>query len=215
MERPVGCRNEDVDPEVERRQRRRKQPQYEEPPPPFPHPNRFILVLRAKSNRFAHLLAQQAADAVDLGVQLAPFGGKLPFLLRGDGVRKAREPLVQLDSLCRDGTRFVLQLHELRPQFSFVHPVSVTGAGTSQSVQMSSSELPDLDQIAMRLVQLRHRAQDLTRLLERSEERHYQFPSDHSQKTLDDLRAEDAALRAEIVQLEEQIRPLLRRPEEP
>jgi ABC-type phosphate transport system auxiliary subunit len=80
---------------------------------------------------------------------------------------------------------------------------------------MSSPDLPDLDQIAMQLVQLRHRAQDLARLLERAEERHYQFPSDHSQKTLDDMRAEDSALRAEIAQLEEQIRPLLRRPEEP
>jgi hypothetical protein len=80
---------------------------------------------------------------------------------------------------------------------------------------MSSSELPDLDELATRLVQLRHRAQDLTRLLERQEERHYQFPSDHSKKTLDDLRAEDGALRAEIELLEEQIRPLLRRPETP
>jgi cell division protein FtsB len=78
-----------------------------------------------------------------------------------------------------------------------------------------SSELPDLDQIAMRLVQLRHRVQDLERVLERTEERHYQFPSEHSQKTLDDLRAEDSALRAEIAELEDQIRPLLRRPEEP
>ena len=67
----------------------------------------------------------------------------------------------------------------------------------------------------MRLVQLRHRVQDLARVIERAEERHYQFPSDHSQKTVDDLRAEDAGLRTEIAQLEEQIRPLLRRPEEP
>jgi len=80
---------------------------------------------------------------------------------------------------------------------------------------MSSPDLPDLDQIAMRLVQLRHRVQDLARVLEHAEERHYQFPSEHSQKKLDDLRAEDSTLRAEIVQLEEQIRPLLRRPEEP
>ena len=80
---------------------------------------------------------------------------------------------------------------------------------------MSSADLPDLDQIATQLVQLRHRAQDLARILERAEERHYQVPSDHSQKTLDDLRAEDAALRAEIGELEEKIRPLLRRPEEP
>jgi hypothetical protein len=80
---------------------------------------------------------------------------------------------------------------------------------------MSTPDLPDLDQIAMRLVQLRHRTQDLARVLEHAEERHYQFPTEHSQKTLDDLRAEDAALRSEIAQLEEQIRPLLRRPEEP
>jgi hypothetical protein len=78
---------------------------------------------------------------------------------------------------------------------------------------MSGQELPDLDELASRLVHLRHRAQDLTRLLERAEERHYQFPSDHSQRTLDALRAEDGALRAEIELLEEQIRPLLRRPE--
>ena len=80
---------------------------------------------------------------------------------------------------------------------------------------MSSSDLPDLDEIAMRLVQLRHRVQDLARVLERAEERHYQYPSDHSKKTLDDLRAEGATLRGEIEQLEERIRPLLRRPEEP
>jgi cell division protein FtsB len=80
---------------------------------------------------------------------------------------------------------------------------------------MSSPDLPDLDEIAMRLVQLRHRAQDVARVLERAEERHHQFPSEHSQKTLDDLRAEDNAIRAEIAALEEQIRPLLRRPEEP
>ena len=80
---------------------------------------------------------------------------------------------------------------------------------------MSSPDLPDLDQIATRLVQLRHRVQDLARVLERADERHHQFPSEHSQKTLDDLRAEDAALRSEIAELEEQIRPLLRRPEAP
>ena len=80
---------------------------------------------------------------------------------------------------------------------------------------MSRPDLPDLDELATRLVQLRHRLQDLARLLERQEERHYQFPSEHSQKTLDDLRAEDSALRVEIEVLEEQIRPLLRRPEAP
>jgi FtsZ-binding cell division protein ZapB len=80
---------------------------------------------------------------------------------------------------------------------------------------VSSPELPDLDQIAMRLVRLRHRAQDLARVIERTEERHHQFPSEHSQKKLDELRGEDSALRAEIAELEERIRPLLRRPEEP
>jgi FtsZ-binding cell division protein ZapB len=80
---------------------------------------------------------------------------------------------------------------------------------------MPSPDLPDLDQIATRLVQLRHRVQDLARVLERADERHQQFPSEHSQKTLDDLRSEDAALRSEIAELEEQIRPLLRRPEAP
>ena len=78
---------------------------------------------------------------------------------------------------------------------------------------MSGPELPDLDALAARLVHLRHRSQDLTRLLERAEERHYQFPTAHSERTVADLRAEDGALRAEIELLEEQIRPLLRRPE--
>jgi hypothetical protein len=80
---------------------------------------------------------------------------------------------------------------------------------------MDVPELPDLDELATRLVQLRHRAQDLARVLERAEERNHRFPSEHTQKTVDDLRAEDAALRVEIGRLEEQIRPLLRRPEEP
>jgi hypothetical protein len=80
---------------------------------------------------------------------------------------------------------------------------------------MSGSELPNLDELATRLVHLRHRRQDLARLLERSEERHHQFPSDHSQRTLDDLRAEDRTISSEIELLEEQIRPLLRRPETP
>jgi hypothetical protein len=31
----------------------------------------------------------------------------------------------------------------------------------------------------MQLVQLRHRVQDLSRVIERTEERHHQFPSDH------------------------------------
>jgi hypothetical protein len=80
---------------------------------------------------------------------------------------------------------------------------------------MSHSELPDLDELATRLVHLRHRRQDLARRLEIAEERHYQFPSDHSLRSLEELRKEDGALGAEIEQLEEQLRPLLRRPETP
>ena len=146
-------------------------------------------------------------------MQLASFGRQLPLLLFGDGVGEAREPLMQLHALFRDGTLLLPELDQFCPQFGFVHTVSFTSSGPSQSRVMS--ELPDLDQIAMRLVQLRHRVQDLARVVERADERHHQFPSEHSQKTLDDLRAEDAALRAEIAELEEQIRPLLRRPEEP
>ena len=146
-------------------------------------------------------------------MQLAALGGQLALLLLGDRVREARKPLVQLHALFGDGTLLLPELGQFRAQFGFFHTVSFTSSGPSQSRVMS--ELPDLDQIAMRLVQLRHRVQDLARVVERAEERHHQFPSDHSQKTLDDLRAEDAALRDEIAGLEEQIRPLLRRPEEP
>ena len=122
---------------------------------------------------------------------------------------------MQLHALRRDGALLLPELGEFRPQFGFVHTVSFTSSGPSQSTLMPSPDLPDLDQIATRLVQLRHRLQDLARVLERADERHHQFPSEHSQKTLDDLRAEDAALRSEIAELEEQIRPLLRRPEAP
>jgi hypothetical protein len=122
---------------------------------------------------------------------------------------------VQLHPSSRNVTLLFAQLGEFRPQFGFVHTVSFTSSGPSQSTLMPSPDLPDLDQIATRLVQLRHRLQDLARVLERADERHHQFPSEHSQKTLDDLRAEDASLRAEIAEHEETIRPLLRRPEDP
>jgi hypothetical protein len=78
---------------------------------------------------------------------------------------------------------------------------------------MSAPELPDLDQLALRVVQLRHREKDLARLLEKAEERYLAFPSEHAKKAVDDLKTEDSALQAEILILEEQLRPLLRRPE--
>jgi len=78
---------------------------------------------------------------------------------------------------------------------------------------MPKRELPDLDELALRLVQARHREADLGRRLEKAEERHGAFPTEHTQRALDELKSEDDALRSEIVLLEEQIRPLLRRPE--
>lgn len=78
---------------------------------------------------------------------------------------------------------------------------------------MSAPELPDLDELALRLVQARHRENDLARRLEKVEERHGAFPSEHTRQAMEQLKAEDAALQAEIVLLEEQLRPLLRRPE--
>ncbi|MGZ4333198.1 MAG: hypothetical protein ACXVRJ_02850 [Gaiellaceae bacterium] len=78
---------------------------------------------------------------------------------------------------------------------------------------MSAPDLPDLDELALRLVQARHREHDLARRLEKVEERHGAFPNEHTLKAVEELKAEDAALQAEIVLLEEQLRPLLRRPE--
>lgn len=81
---------------------------------------------------------------------------------------------------------------------------------------MSSSDLtdlPDFDELAVELVRTRHQLDELGRRLERAEERAAQFPSEFSRKTLEDLRAEDARLRARTAELEEQLRPVLRRPE--
>src|SRR4051794_35222970 len=133
MERPVGRRHEDVDPEVECRQRRRKQPQYEEPPPPFPHPSRFIVARPGKSNPFAHLFAQKPADPIDLRMELTAFGRQLPLLLLGDGVREAREALVQLHALRRDSPLLFPELGKSRSQFGFVHTVSFTSSRPSES----------------------------------------------------------------------------------
>jgi predicted nucleic acid-binding Zn-ribbon protein len=78
---------------------------------------------------------------------------------------------------------------------------------------MPTPDLPDLDELALQLVQARHRGADLRRRLEKAEERHAQFPTEHTLRTLDELKEEDEALKAEITGLEEQLRPLLRRPE--
>jgi BMFP domain-containing protein YqiC len=78
---------------------------------------------------------------------------------------------------------------------------------------MTAIDLPDFDELAAELVRARHQLTDLARRLEKAEERAAQFPSDFSRRTLDELRAEDAGLRARIVELEEQLRPVLRRPE--
>lgn len=78
---------------------------------------------------------------------------------------------------------------------------------------MPTPDLPDLDELALRLVQARHREGDLKRRVEKAEERHGAFPTEHTQRSLDELRAENEGLQKEIVLLEEQLRPLLRRPE--
>jgi chromosome segregation ATPase len=77
----------------------------------------------------------------------------------------------------------------------------------------SISDLPDFDELAVELVRLRHQQADLTRKLERAEERAAQFPSEFAHKSLEDLRAEDRSLRGRVSELEEQLRPVIRRPE--
>jgi BMFP domain-containing protein YqiC len=74
-------------------------------------------------------------------------------------------------------------------------------------------DLPDFDELAVELVRVRHQLDELARRLEKAEERAAQFPSDFSRRMLEELRAEDAALRTRIGELEEQLRPVLRRPE--
>jgi hypothetical protein len=75
-------------------------------------------------------------------------------------------------------------------------------------------DLPDLDALALRLVQLRHRERDLARRLEREEERHAAFASDFAARKIDTLRAELEPLRAEIAALDAKLGPLRRRPEQ-
>lgn len=78
---------------------------------------------------------------------------------------------------------------------------------------MTASGLPDFDELAVELVRLRHQHADLVRRLEKAEERAAQFPSEFSRRTLHDLRADETELRARIADFEEQLRPVLRRPE--
>jgi len=78
---------------------------------------------------------------------------------------------------------------------------------------MVMPDLPDFDELAVRLVRLRHAQAGLARRLEKVEERAAQFPTEFSRRTLEELRAEDARLREEIAELEERLRPVLRRRE--
>jgi hypothetical protein len=78
---------------------------------------------------------------------------------------------------------------------------------------MTATDLPDFDELAAELVRVRHQLAELARRLEKAEERAAQFPSEFSQRTFDELRAEDVGLRARATDLEEQLRPVLRRPE--
>ncbi|HET7138356.1 MAG TPA: hypothetical protein VFI04_08360 [Gaiellaceae bacterium] len=78
---------------------------------------------------------------------------------------------------------------------------------------MTTTDLPDFDELAAELVRIRHQLAELERRLEKAEERAAQFPSEFSQRTFDELRAEDVGLRARVTELEEQLRPVLRRRE--
>jgi hypothetical protein len=73
--------------------------------------------------------------------------------------------------------------------------------------------LPDFDELALRLVQLRHRESDLARRISLEEDRQRTFGSDYAQRALTGLRAEVEPIRAEIAALEEQLRPVLRKRE--
>ena len=79
---------------------------------------------------------------------------------------------------------------------------------------MAAPELPDFDELALRLVQLRRRENDLSRRLHLEQERHTTFGSAYAAKAIETLRAELEPIQAEIASLEEQLRPVLRRPEE-
>ena len=77
----------------------------------------------------------------------------------------------------------------------------------------TATDLPDFDELSIELVRLRHQQAELARRLEKAEERAAQFPSEFSRRTFEELRADDAGLRARVAELEEQLRPVLRRPE--
>lgn len=79
--------------------------------------------------------------------------------------------------------------------------------------EMSTSDLPDFDELALELVRLRRQQAELARRLEKAEERAAQFPSEFSRRTFEELRAENLGLNGRIASLEEQLRPVFRRPE--
>lgn len=74
--------------------------------------------------------------------------------------------------------------------------------------------LPDFDELALRLVQLRRREEELARRVEREQERHVTFGSEFALRALESLRADLERLRAEIVDVETQLRPVRRQPEQ-
>lgn len=79
---------------------------------------------------------------------------------------------------------------------------------------MTAPALPDFDELALRLVQLRRREEELVRRIERERERHLTFGSEFALRTLEALRGELEPLRAEITEIEAELRPVLRRPEQ-
>ena len=79
---------------------------------------------------------------------------------------------------------------------------------------MSAGKLPDLDELALERVRLDRSTAELSRQLERAEERAGQFPSSFGMREVRRLRLEHASMVARIEELDAILRPL-RRMQEP
>jgi hypothetical protein len=115
------------------------------------------------------------------------------------------------------GRHFVLlrlELFDPGLDLFVAHGVALPSPRPRHHQVIPAPALPDFDELAARLVQLRHREAESVRRLAKEQERHGQFPTDFSEHRLTELRKEAEALRAEIEELEAQLRPVLRRRDE-
>jgi hypothetical protein len=78
---------------------------------------------------------------------------------------------------------------------------------------MAAGKLPDLDDLALERVRLERSVAELTRQLERAEERTGQFPSSFGMREVRRLRIDHASLLARIEELDALLLPLRRTPE--